>query len=339
MRINDLKTVLKKNTMTIVLVLVYIFFIIMTNGRIFTPENFNNLIAQNAYVFILGVGMLMCMLTGGNIDLSCGSFVCVIGAIAGVLSVINNVNTPLTLLCVFGIGIIYGVVLGGMIAFLKIPPWIATLAGYLAFRGLGTEILTKTSTTSAITNFPPALLAIFSGTVLKTDSGVANIPCIVAGVLAAAGVIVMNITSRKGKLAKGYEVDPGWLFVFKNVIEAAVILLVMGMLAFDGGIPVALVWVAVIMVVYNFVCGKTTIGRHFMTVGGNAETARLSGINNKLIMFAAYLNMAVLTVLAASSLLQDSVRQMLSQDRTSSLTRSQLVSSEASPLTAVQVQS
>ena len=109
----------------------------------------------------------------------------------------------------------------------------------------------------------------------------------------------MNITSRKGKLAKGYEVDPGWLFVFKNVIEAAVILLVMGMLAFDGGIPVALVWVAVIMVVYNFVCGKTTIGRHFMTVGGNAETARLSGINNKLVMFGAYLNMAVLTVIAS----------------------------------------
>lgn len=299
MKSNDLKSVLKKNTMTIVLVLVYIFFIIMTNGRIFTPENFNNLIAQNAYVFILGVGMLMCMLTGGNIDLSCGSFVCVVGAIAGVLSVINKVNTPLTLLCVFGIGIFYGVVLGGMIAFLKIPPWIATLAGYLAFRGLGTEILTTTSTTSAITNFPPALLAIFSGTILKTDSGVANIPCIVAGVLAVAGVIVMNITGRKNKLEKGYEVEPGWLFTAKNIIEAAVILLVMGMLAFDGGIPVALIWVALIMVIYNFICGKTTIGRHFMTVGGNAETARLSGINNKIVMFGAYLNMAVLTVIAS----------------------------------------
>lgn len=305
MKSNDLKSVLKKNTMTIVLVVVYVFFIIMTNGRIFSPENFNNLIAQNAYVFILGVGMLMCMLTGGNIDLSCGSFVCVMGAVAGLLSVQNQINTslvlntPLTLIIVFGIGIVYGVVLGGMIAFLKIPPWIATLAGYLAFRGLGTELLTKASTTSAITNFPPTLLAIFSGTVFKTDSGVANIPCIVVGVLAAAGVVVMNVISRKGKIAKGYEADPLWLLYFKSVVEVVVILLVMGMLAFDGGIPVALIWVAVIMVVYGFICGKTTIGRHFMTVGGNAETARLSGINNKLVMFGAYLNMAVLTVIAS----------------------------------------
>lgn len=305
MKSNDLKSVLKKNTMTIVLVVVYVFFIIMTNGRIFSPENFNNLIAQNAYVFILGVGMLMCMLTGGNIDLSCGSFVCVMGAVAGLLSVQNQINTslvlntPLTLIIVFGIGIVYGVVLGGMIAFLKIPPWIATLAGYLAFRGLGTELLTKASTTSAITNFPPTLLAIFSGTVFKTDSGVANIPCIVVGILAAAGVVVMNVISRKGKIAKGYEADPLWLLYFKSVVEVVVILLVMGMLAFDGGIPVALIWVAVIMVVYGFICGKTTIGRHFMTVGGNAETARLSGINNKLVMFGAYLNMAVLTVIAS----------------------------------------
>lgn len=299
MKTTDLKSVAKKNMMTIVLVLVYIFFLIMTNGRIFSPENFNNLIAQNAYVFILGVGMLMCMLTGGNIDLSCGSFICVMGAILGVLSVVNKINTPLTLLIVFGIGIVYGVVLGGLIAFLRIPPWIATLAGYLAFRGLGTEILTTASTTSAITNFPPVLLAIFSGSLFKTDSGVVNIPCIVVGVLAAAAVIVMNFVTRKNKLSKGYEADPMWLVISKSIIEAAVIMLVMVMLSLDGGIPVALVWVAVIMVIYNFVCGKTTIGRHFMTVGGNAETARLSGINNKIVMFGAYLNMAILTVIAA----------------------------------------
>ena len=299
MKTTDLKSVAKKNMMTIVLVLVYIFFLIMTSGRIFSPENFNNLIAQNAYVFILGVGMLMCMLTGGNIDLSCGSFICVMGAILGVLSVVNKINTPLTLLIVFGIGIVYGVVLGGLIAFLRIPPWIATLAGYLAFRGLGTEILTTASTTSAITNFPPVLLAIFSGSLFKTDSGVVNIPCIVVGVLAAAAVIIMNFVTRKNKLSKGYEADPMWLVISKSIIEAAVIMLVMVMLSLDGGIPVALVWVAVIMVIYNFVCGKTTIGRHFMTVGGNAETARLSGINNKIVMFGAYLNMAILTVIAA----------------------------------------
>ena len=299
MKTNDLKSVLKKNTMTVVLFAVYVFFIFTTNGRILSPENFNNLIAQNAYVFILGAGMLMCMLTGGNIDLSCGSFVCVLGAIAGVFAVKWDIGTFPTLMAVLGIGVLYGVILGSLIAYLKIPPWIATLAGYLAFRGLGTEILTKVSDTSAITNFPQPMLKMFSGTIFETDIGVLNIPCLATGIVFAVVVVVLNVVSRKGKLAKGYEVEPSWLLILKSVIEAAVIVLVMTMLALSGGIPVALIWVTGVMIVYSFICGKTTIGRHFMTVGGNAETARLSGINNKLVMFAAYLNMAVLTVIAA----------------------------------------
>lgn len=299
MKTNDLKSVLKKNTMTIVLFAVYVFFIIATNGRIFSAENFNNLIAQNAYVFILGAGMLMCMLTGGNIDLSCGSFVCVLGAIAGVLAVKWELGTFPTLIIILAIGVLYGVVLGSLIAYLKIPPWIATLAGYLAFRGLGTEILTRVSDTSAITNFPKPLLDMFSGTLFKTDMDVLNIPCLAVGIIFAFIVVGLNILGRKGKIEKGYEAEPMWLLISKSVIEAAVIILVATMLALSGGIPVALLWVIGVMVVYSFVCGKTTVGRHFMTVGGNAEAARLSGINNKLIMFAAYLNMAVLTVIAS----------------------------------------
>ena len=88
----SIKNVLKKNTMIIVMFVVYIFFVIMTNGVIFTESQFTALITQNAYVFVLGAGMLMCMLTGGNIDLSVGSFVCLVGAIAGVVSVIHMVN-------------------------------------------------------------------------------------------------------------------------------------------------------------------------------------------------------------------------------------------------------
>ena len=90
----SLKNVLKKNTMLIVMFIVYIFFAIMTHGNIFYASQFTALITQNAYVFVLGTGMLMCMLTGGNIDLSVGSFVCFIGAIAGVVSVLHQVNTP-----------------------------------------------------------------------------------------------------------------------------------------------------------------------------------------------------------------------------------------------------
>lgn len=293
----SLKSVLKKNTMLIVMFIVYIFFAVMTRGNIFYAAQFTALITQNAYVFVLGTGMLMCMLTGGNIDLSVGSFVCFIGAMAGVVSVIHQVNTPLALAIVLGIGIIYGVVLGYLIAFLNIPPWIATLAGYLAFRGAGTEILTKVSTTSAISNFPEPLLKIFSGTVLPSPGF--NIPCIIAGSVAIVAVVIMNFRSRENKFKKGYEAEPMSYVIGKSVVEAAIIGLLTFKFAQDGGIPVVLVWVIAIMIIYNFICEKTVIGRHFMTVGGNAETARLSGINNKIVMFGAYLNMSVLTVIAS----------------------------------------
>ena len=295
----SIKDVLKKNVMAIALFVIYVFFTVMTGGNMFTSSNVSSLIDQNAYVFILGVGMLMCMLTGGNIDLSVGSFVCFMGAVAGVFSVIKHVNTPLTLFLVFVVGIIYGAILGFLIAYLRIPPWIATLAGYLAFRGLGTQILITVSETSAISNFPDSFLKIFSGKIFESAYGTVNIPCIVLGILGSAAVLVLNITSRQKKVKKGYQADPMWFVIVKSLLIVAVIMVIFVQLSLDGGLPVVVLWIIAVLVIYGIITEKTTIGRHFMTVGGNAETARLSGINNKLIMFAAYLNMAVLTVLAA----------------------------------------
>ena len=295
----SMKNVLKKNVMTIALFVVYIFFTIMTGGNMFAPSNVTSLIEQNAYVFILGAGMLMCMLTGGNIDLSVGSFVCFMGAIAGVFSVIKHVGTPLTLAIVLLVGFVYGAVLGFLIAYLRIPPWIATLAGYLAFRGLGTQILISVSSTSAISNFPESFTKIFTGKIFPSGYDTMNIPCIVFGVIGALAVIIINITGRARKISKGYQADPLWFVIAKSVLLSAVILVIAYQLSWDGGLPVVLLWIIGVVVIYAIITEKTTIGRHFMTVGGNAETSRLSGINNKLIMFCAYLNMAVLTVLAS----------------------------------------
>ena len=295
----SIANVLKKNVMTIALFVIYVFFTIMTGGNMFTPSNVTAVIDQNAYVFILGAGMLICMLTGGNIDLSVGSFVCFMGAIAGVFSVIKHVGTPLALLIVIGAGLVYGAVLGFLIAYLRIPPWIATLAGYLAFRGLGTQILITVSDTSAISNFPESFNKIFSGRIFATPWGQLNIPCIIFGVIGAAVVVFLNFSSRAKKVKKGYSVDPFWFTVVSSILEVAVIGVLAVQLALDGGIPVVLLWILAVLIIYGIITEKTTIGRHFMTVGGNAETSRLSGINNKLVMFCAYLNMSILTVLAA----------------------------------------
>ena len=290
--------------MIITLVVVYILFTIGTKGAMFQPMQFNALITQNAYVYILASGMLMCMLTGGNIDLSCGSFVCLLGAIGSYFMAIKNLNVGVSMILMLLVGIVYGLVLGYLVAYVNVPPWIATLAGYLAFRGLGTAVLSGASTTGSISvKTVEGFLKIFSGKLFGTKLNVLNIPCITLGIIAAVLVVLLNVTSRASKLKKGYEADSARSVLIKSVLEAAAILLVAYKLAMAGGIPTVLVWVVVVVLIYSFITEKTTIGRHFYVVGGNREAARLSGVNTKRIMFLAYMNMAVLTVVTTWAVL------------------------------------
>ncbi len=291
--------VLRKNTMIFVLVLVFLFFTLMTKGQMFTALNFNALITQNAYVYILATGMLMCMLTGGNIDLSCGSFVCFVGAVGGICMVTREMGTGVSILVMLLVGIVYGAILGYVIAYLNIPPWIATLAGYLAFRGWGTALLSANSSTGSIAPFPQTYIKIFSGKIWETAIGVLNVPCLIVGMIVSIFVIILNILNRRSRSRKGYEVASAWSMVLKTVITVAVIMLFAYKLAYAGGIPTVLIWVVAIVLLYEFITSKTTIGRYFYTIGGNAEATRLSGVDTRKIMFLAYLNMAVLTVISA----------------------------------------
>lgn len=293
----NVSTVLKENTMLIVLAVVYVFFTIQTKGSMFMPMNFNALVTQNAYVYILASGMLMCMLTGGNIDLACGSFVCLLGAIGSYFMVIRGLGVGVSIALMLGIGILYGCLLGYLIAYLNIPPWIATLAGYLAFRGLGTAVLSANSSTGSISvKSMDSFLKVFSGKLFSTKMNTLNQPCMIAGIALAVIVVLANVISRASKVKKGYEADSARAVLIKSVLEAAVIVLVAYKLAMAGGIPTVLVWVMGVVLIYSFITEKSTVGRHFYVVGGNREAARLSGVNTRRIMFVAYLNMAILTV-------------------------------------------
>ena len=189
--------------MLVILVLVYLFFMITTGGNIFKPANFKALIDQNAYVYILGVGMLMCMLTGGNIDLSCGSFVCLLGALGGLMMVNAGMSTGLAIVLMLLIGIAYGCLLGYLIAYINIPPWIATLAGYLAFRGLGTSILSNSSNTGSISiGTKSDFLTIFTGKIFGTKPKVFNWPCMIAGIAAAVITVLVIFSSRAQNSAR-----------------------------------------------------------------------------------------------------------------------------------------
>ncbi len=291
--------VLKKNAMLIVLVLVFIFFTVMTSGQMFEAMQFNALITQNAYVFVLAAGMLMCMLTGGNIDLSCGSFVCFLGAIGGILMTVKKINPGVSIVVMLGIGVIYGCALGYLIAYVNIPPWIATLAGYLAFRGWGTALLSANSSTGSISfAAQKGFLAIFSGKVFSTPPGKLNMVCLIVGIIACVIVVVTQFMSRANKVKKGYEVDSMAALVVRCVLACAAIMLFAYKLAMAGGIPTVLLWVVAIVLIYDFITSRTTMGRYFYTIGGNSEATRLSGVDTRKIMFLAYLNMAVLTAIS-----------------------------------------
>lgn len=293
---NNIVGILRKHTMKIVLVLIVIFFSVMTKGQMFAASSFQALIAQNSYVFVLATGMLMCMLTGGNIDLSVGSFVCFVGTIGGIMMVRGGMSVPAAMLLMIGAGVIYGIVEGFLIAYINIPPWIATLAGYLAFRGWGTALIGG----SSIAPMPEGFIKMFTGSVPDLFGGESlNITCLVVGVIACVLFVILQLKGRSDKIKKGYEAESQTSVIVRCVLVCAVILLFAYKLAQAGGIPNNLIWVAVIVLVYHFITSKTTIGRYFYTIGGNVEATRLSGIDTKKIFFLAYLNMAVLTVISA----------------------------------------
>lgn len=288
--------IIRKNTMLIVLVLVVLFFAAMTKGQMLTAANFTSLISQNAYVYVLATGMLMCMLTGGNIDLSVGSVVCFIGAVGGTMMVTKGWPVGLSILLMIVIGLVYGILLGYLIAYLNIPPWIATLAGMLALRGWGVAIMKGLT----ISPMPESFVKMFNGSVPDIFGySSLNLTCVVVGIIVCIVFILLQLKTRKDRTKKGYEIDSKVSMIAKTVITCAVIMLFAVKMAQKNGIPFALIWVAVICMVYSFITSKTTIGRYFYTIGGNEAATRLSGIDTKKIYFIAYVNMAFLSTIAA----------------------------------------
>lgn len=292
---------IKKYTMIIVLVLVYAFFAWQTGGLILLPMNVSSLISQNAYVFILATGMLLCILTGGNIDLSVGSVVCFVGAIGAILMVNFKVPMLLAILIMVVVGTAIGAFQAFWIAYVRIPPFIVTLAGMLAFRGLSNVVLD--GLTVSIKDCT-AFVKLFGGGAdcfvpdfLGLDG--INGTCLIAGFAAVIIFIAIQLRSRATKIKKNYAVEAAAPFWIKTALISFVMVAFTVQLARHKGIPTVLIWVLVVVLVYGYITSNTTTGRYFYAVGGNEKATKLSGINTNKVYFLAYTNMGFLAALAA----------------------------------------
>ncbi len=289
------KEILKKNTMIFALILVMIFFAWQTNGLLLVPQNVTNLISQNGYVVILATGMLLCILTGGNIDLSVGSIVCMIGAVAGTLMVTKGINMWVSIIICLIVGIGIGIIQGYWIAYLRIPAFIVTLAGMLLWKGVALIVLDGLT----VAPFEDQYLNLFNSYVPDIFGGSINILSIVVGIIISALYIILQMISRINNRKKGYRLETALSFILRMVIITAVINAFAISLAYYKGIPTILILLSVIILAYAYFTTKTVPGRYLYAMGGNEKAAKLSGINTNKVLFFAYVNMAFLSAVAA----------------------------------------
>lgn len=290
----------QKYTMILALIVVVIFFAITTDGKILYAQNINNLISQNAYVFVLATGMLMCILTGGNIDLAVGSVVCFAGGVGAVM-LKSGLNVWIAVLAMLVIGLLIGYFQGFWIAWISVPPFIATLAGMYAFRGLSNVVLNG----YAVAINDKVFLNVFGGGAdcyvpdfFKVESVSLNVTCLIAGAIVALIYLATTISGVIKEKKLGIASETPAIKLVKAVVICIIIMVFAYILASYKGIPSGLVWIAAVMLIYNYILNNTAIGRYLYAVGGNEKATALSGVNTKLVYFIAYANMGFLAGLA-----------------------------------------
>lgn len=293
----SLKSNIRQYAMLIALIVIMAFFQIATGGTLLVPMNVTNLVLQNSYVLILAIGMTLCILTGGNIDLSVGSVCAFIAAIMGHLAINLKMDVTQALLISILLGVIIGIWQGYWIAYVRIPPFIATLAGMLLFRGL-TMTMLKGLTLSP---FPESFQQISSGFLPDFFAGFGsdlNLTPIVLSIVFSVILVFVQIKKRTARLKNDMETPPLSLFIVQLLLMIVAINVFAYWLAAYKGIPVILIILGVLIVGYHFFTTKTVPGRYIYAMGGNEKAARLSGIDTNKVLFFVYFNMAILSAFA-----------------------------------------
>ena len=289
-----LKHNLREYGMLISLVVIMGFFQVVTGGTLLQPLNLTNLVLQNSYIVIMALGMLL-VIVAGHIDLSVGSVVGFVGALAAVLMVEFEWHfVPATVACLLA-GAAIGAAQGWFVAFFRIPSFIVTLAGMLVFKGLSLALLQGQS----VGPFPETFQLLSSGFIPDVLGGESlRTTSLLIGVAAAATLVFVNLRERANRQRHAMELEPTPFFVAKNLVFVALIVAFSWKLASYKGLPNVLIVMALLMLAYDFVTTRTTIGRRIYALGGNEKAARLSGVKTQWLSFWTFVNMGVLAAIA-----------------------------------------
>lgn len=282
------------------LVVVILIFQILTGNRLLNPNNVVALFQQNAYVLITAIGMLM-VIIGTHIDLSVGSVVAFIGGVGAFAMKNWDMNWFLAIMLMIALGLIIGAWHGFWVAYVGVPAFVTTLGGMLIFRGLATVVAGESIPLSSqpfraiAKDYLPNIFGFWGDLDGLT---------LVVGAVFILLLIWVQIRKRNKTIKAKLTVEPISWTIIKCLLGSAVIGFLTYLLASSGndtqgGIPIVLVIIGLLIGVYWFVLNRMVFGRQIYAVGGNRNAALLSGINTRLVDFKIFLNMGFLTAIAS----------------------------------------
>jgi putative multiple sugar transport system permease protein len=284
--------------MYIALLVIMAIFTITTKGVFISSRNIGNLINQTGYIAVLAVGMTLVIIIQ-HIDLSVGFLAGFLGAVAAISMVSWHLPVYASIPLVLALGVLAGLVTGFLVAQMKIPAFVATLAGWLGYRG-ALQLATMSKGTIVITN--AAFNAIGNGYIPDIpDIGIlpgVHKLTLILGVLVILLFIINAINNRRKMRAYSFRVLPTHLFIIELVFVSALVGGITWVLAGYKGLSWTAVVVLIVVLLYDLIMSRTVLGRHIYAVGGNPEAAELSGISVKKITYVVFGSMGMLTALS-----------------------------------------
>lgn len=300
--IKDLQRVLRQNIreygMFIALFIIMGVFTATTDGIFISPRNISNLLNQTGYIAVLAVGMTLVIVIR-QIDLSVGFLAGFLGAIAAIALAFWHWPVYIVIPFVLFLGIIAGCITAFPVAQLGIPSFVASLAGWLIYRG---AILLVTLRTGTII-IPDDIFNAIGNGYIPDIPGLEFLPAahkltLLLGLIAIVLYILGEINTRKNKMAYNFEVLSTPMFILKLTSISLLAALITWVLAGYNGLSWTVVIVLLVVGIYHFVTTQTVLGRHIYAVGGNPEAAQLSGINVKKLIFVVFGSMGMLSALS-----------------------------------------